>query len=773
MLLILTQLKTISRPLTSLNAAALITLMLSFSYPKTCHASLADFWPFKTDTESAEKIENKISKKELSAATSYYARGPHYQTGQLWNEGTFRQQLETQNYRMREGSQSLQAGDAKKIDSMECKANLPADLPASQKSFFSDRKFICWLWQNHRHENFLVLIDENNKILEIFKGLPWQKHWFAALDPVLVAQFRGQEPIMQQDYKISDIPVNCMNAVIAIEDNDFLDHSGVSYTGMTRSFVKNIIKMRAAQGGSTITQQLVKNYFLTPEKSLKRKLKEIFLSIQLESQWTKDEILETYLNIIYMGQSGAFQVHGFGAAADVYFGKPLPNLDLAECSLLAGILNNPAQNNPWKKAEKALSRRNFVLKKMLELKLISLTEFESATHQPLPQQQMTKAVETAPYFFDAVRKQMARLNIPAEGMQIYTSLDLAAQTAAQKSLTQHILDLESNRKNLQKNKENGKRLEGLVLAAENSTGLVNVVVGGQSYRQTQFNRALDGHRQIGSLIKPFIYLTALQQGLKDHTAVNPETVILDEKIEWLFDKKKWTPENYEKKFNGEVPLYFALKESLNAATAALARTIGLEKIVETLLAVGFTSKITQNPSLSLGASEHYAGEILQAYQTLANFGYSQEPSFIERIEDQEAKIVFEFSAKKDLKIDPVSTQILVGMMAETLKSGTAKSAKTLGWNQPSAGKTGTTSDNKDAWFAGFTPHETAVVWLGYDQSLSSRLTGGSGAVPVWLNVMKYYNERWAPDDFNWTQETEKRKVKSFKTETETELIFKR
>lgn len=755
--------------MTSLNAAALITLILSLFNPVTSSASFGDFWPFKSDSESAQKIENKIGKKELSASTSYYARGPHFQLGQIWNEVTFRQQLVQQNYRERDGVQSLLAGDAKKIDLNECLATLPD----SQKPLFSDKKFFCWLWQNHRNENFLVLIDDNNRILETLKGLPWKNHWYAALDPILVAQFRGQEPIMQQEFKISDIPVNCMNAVIAIEDNDFLDHSGVSYTGMTRSFVKNIIKMRAAQGGSTITQQLVKNYFLTPEKSLKRKLKEIYLSIKLESEWTKDEILETYLNIIYMGQSGAFQVHGFGAAADVYFGKSLPNLNLAECSLLAGILNNPAQNNPWKKAEKALARRNFVLKKMFELKLINTTEFESAMKEPLPVQQISKAVETAPYFFDAVRKQMAQMNIPVEGAQIYTSLDLEAQTVAQKSLSEHIQDLESHRKNLQKNKEKGQHLEGLVLAAENSTGLVNVVVGGQSYRQTQFNRALDGHRQIGSLVKPFIYLTALVHGIESDSEIKPTTLILDEKIEWLFDKKKWQPENYEKKFNGKVPLYFALKESLNAATASVAQKIGLKSIIETLRLAGFTSKLTENPSLSLGASEHYPIEVLQAYLTLANFGYHQEPSFIERIVDQDSKVVFEFSAIKNQKLDLVSTEVLVGMMAETLRSGTAKSAKLLGWSQPSAGKTGTTSDNKDAWFAGFTPHQTALVWLGYDQSLSSKLTGGSGAVPVWFNLMKSYNNRWFQDDFKWTDTVEKRKVNLFNTDSETELIFKK
>lgn len=751
-----------------LNANALILCVLLAVQAQTANA----FWPFDSEADKAsnEKIDKKIEQKELSVSTRYFARGPSYMPGQKWSESVFTSQLEKQNYRVREGSQSLLTGDAKKIDESECKSFIPPE----QLSIYQPQKITCWVWQTHKNENFLVVISDENIILATFKGLPWKTDWHAALDPNLVAQFRGQEPIMQSDHKISDFPVNCLNAVMAIEDNDFLDHSGVSYTGMGRAFIKNIIKLRAAQGGSTITQQLVKNYFLTPEKTLKRKLKEFYLAIKLESEWTKDEILETYLNIIYMGQSGAFQVHGFGAAAQVYFGKDLQDLNLPECALLAAIINNPVQNNPWKKAEKATSRRNLVLTKMNTLNLISADEFEKAKLAPMPPQQTAKASETAPYFFDAVRKQMAQLNIPIEGASIMTSLDLDAQARAQKSLQNQILALEDSRKNLQTNKEKGFRLEGLVLSSENATGLVNVVVGGQSYRQTQFNRALDSHRQIGSLVKPIVYLTALMYGYEGNSDVNPLTTIQDEKFEWKFDKKKWSPDNYEKVFNGEIPLYFGLAHSLNAATAQLAMKVGLNKVVETAQKIGFTSKMEENnPSTSLGATEHYPIELLQTYQTLASFGDYTPVSFIEKIEDRDGKVVYEHEPKKENRIDPVATQVLVGMMEQTLKSGTAAASKSLGWNQPSAGKTGTTSDNKDAWFAGFTPHQTTITWLGYDQSLSSKLTGASGPVPIWVQFMKGFESTWPTDDFQWSDKVEKRKVSLFKTGIETEMIFKK
>lgn len=769
MLLIWTQLKTICRLMTSVNARVVLLCFLS-STSQVFAFSLTDIWPFSSDEATTQKIQQRMDSKELSASTRYYARGPYFLTGQKWDEANFLSQLEKQNFRIREEAQSLLAGDAKKMDLTSCKALLPQD----QIQIGTEQKLTCWAWQNHRNENFLVLISDSQVVLATLKGLPWQVYWHAALDSILVAQFRGQEPIMQSEQRISEMPVNCLNAVLAIEDNDFLDHSGVSYTGMSRAFIKNIIKLRAAQGGSTITQQLVKNYFLTPEKTLRRKLKEFYLAIKLESEWSKDEILETYLNIIYMGQAGAFQVHGFGAASRVYFNKDLQSLNLPECALLAAIINNPQQNNPWKKPEKALARRNLVLTKMRDLNLVSSAEFTQAQTQTLPPQSPSQAQETAPYFFDAVRKQMTQLGIIAEGAQIITSLDLQAQTQAQKFLLAHIADLESNRKHLRTNKEKGSRLEGLVLSSENATGLVNVVVGGQNYRQTQFNRALEGHRQIGSLIKPVVYLTALIHGFPGDFNLTPLTQIPDEKLEWRYDRNKiWSPENYERKYNGPVPLYFALKESLNAATAAVAQRVGLAQVIKTAQSLGFTSAMDENPATSLGATQHFPIEILKSYQTLAGFGFSSQTSFIEKIEDRDGKTVFEFVPKKEPQLDPVKTQVLVGMMQETLKSGTAKSAKSLGWDQPSAGKTGTTSDNKDAWFAGFTPHQSAVVWLGYDRSLSSQLTGGSGAVPVWVGLMKSYSKVWPADDFPWSEAVEKRKVPLFHSDKETELIFQK
>lgn len=733
-------------------------------------------WPFSSQNE--DEIQKKLDRSALTASTRYYARGATYLPGQLWSEKNFLTKLQAQNFRVRDVNDSVLGGDAKKISLSECRQfTKRTDLPDGS---------YCWLWQNNDssvieadQNSSIVVIGPDERIHSTWTGPNWQENYKVSLNPVLAAQYRGQEPIMQNELKISEFPVNCMNAVMAIEDNEFLEHSGVSYTGLARAVLKNVIKGRAAQGGSTITQQLVKNYFLTPEKTLTRKVKELFLAIKVESQWTKNEILETYLNIIYMGQAGAFQVRGFAAAANYYFNKRAEELDLHECALLAAIINNPAQNNPWKKADKALQRRNLVLTKMLEHQLISSSEAEKAKSEPLPKLHEVKAVETAPFFFDAVRKQMLKLGLTVEGAQVFTSLDLEAQELSQKSLQKHILELEKARKNILSNKEKGQILEGLVLSSENSTGLVNVVVGGQNFRQTQFNRAIDSHRQIGSLIKPFIYLSSLINGWNGDNHVNPLTTVTDQKFEWKYDRNKtWSPDNYEKKFYGQIPLYFALKESINTIAAQLAEGTGLEKMISFMPAIGITSEIPNLPSTSLGTTQHYPLEILEAYSTLARLGAYEKSSFIEKVYDSENKKVFEFKPEKNSVLDSTKVAVLVGMMKETLRTGTAKAAKILGYTTAAAGKTGTTSDNKDAWFAGFTPYQTTVVWLGYDQKLSSKLTGGSGAVPVWVNVMKFYDQFWASDDFAWPESVEYRPVNLFSPEPtnlnqQTELIFEK
>lgn len=711
------------------------------------------------------EFNHKLNTKTFLKSTQYYARGTSFSVGDLIKLDSLRHFFEKSGYRSRTQDQNLLENDYALYDAQNCSNLIQLPVTSITK---------CLLWKTKKQQSFMIQFDQqvdadqdpkndDYVITKLWSLDPTASVSTAELDPVLVAQYRGKEPVMQIDRKLADIPLQCLNAVIAIEDNQFLEHRGVSITGLSRAILKNIMTLRKAQGGSTITQQLIKNYFLTPEKTFSRKAKEIIMAIQLESQWTKDEILETYLNIIYMGQAGSFQVLGFGAASQVYFDKPISELNLPECALLAAIINNPGMNNPWRKAEQAAKRRSLVLSKMVEYNLISEDEKNKANEAPLPEQKKTLATETAPYFFEAVRKQAGDLGIPVEGTTFFTSLDLLSQEKAQRALQEGI-------KLREKEKKEKQTLQGVVLSAHLQSGLITTLVGGQNFRQTQFNRALNSKRQIGSLIKPIIYLTALLDMPEVYAPTSP---LVDEAFVWEYDKKKWSPVNYDKKYRGEIPFYYAMKESLNSPTAQLAQKVGLTKVIDLAHKIGLTSPIPETPSSSLGSSTHTPLEVLQAYSTLALMGLKQDLSFITSAQNAENEEIYKFVPKREQIYDQTQGAILVGMMKQTLISGTAKAAAAFGFKGMAAGKTGTTSNSMDVWFAGYTPSTVSVVWLGYDEGRSTRLSGASGALPIWAQFMAQITSSKSQTEFPWPSTVEEKEITSTAVNETAKLILKK
>ncbi len=716
--------------------------------------------PLNLNTE----FQSKLSSNAFLKTTQYFARGLTFKVNEKWLEQDLINSFSQLNYRQRTEDQTLLAHDFAILTAQECSNQLNQSLPESSK---------CLIWRNTQGDTYSLILskqenDDTKLISQIIQLDPFNQTTQASTDPVLMAQFRNNSPLKQTELKLANYPVSCLNAVIAIEDNDFLDHSGISYTGLLRAIVKNVITLRKAQGGSTITQQLVKNYFLTPEKTYIRKAKELYMALKLESQWSKDEILQTYLNVIYMGQSGAFQVHGFGAASQYYFNKPIDQLNIPECALLAAIINNPGLNNPWKKTEKSKNRRALVLTKMKSLNLITEKEFSEAINYPMPKENLQQAAETAPYYFEAVRQQATELKLPIEGTSFFTHLDLNHQQAAQQTLVDGLKKLIENKKTLKKQKEKGLELQGVILSADHQEGVITAFVGGQSFKHSQFNRALYSQRQIGSLIKPFIYLKAI-----DQLHLSPDSTLTDKEFEWLYDKKKWKPVNYDKKFRGDIPLFFALKESLNSPSAQLAQQIGLGQLIDIAQQMGLTSKMQEFPSLSLGSSQHTPLEVLQAYSSLAEFGNYQKLSFIDKAINDEGATLFTYKKAQQKIIEPSSVALTIGIMKETLRTGTAKAVLGSGYTKPAAGKTGTTSDGKDAWFAGFTPTTTSVIWLGYDQNQSSSLTGGGGAVPFWIEFMKKINQHDSDNDFAWPETVEYKSIYSEPDQKEIQLIFRK
>jgi penicillin-binding protein 1B len=717
------------------------TILLAFTIILTLSIMMAA----QAFTNYEEDLDKRLQSKKFLHPTEFYAAPTQFKVGTYINQQKTLELFNKQNFRQRTPEQRLLPGDFFWTEKKNCELVLGSRETNYSFCFAFTNKSISTDLAN-KEVNWL-LIDENFLILEILKGSPPTPLAKVELEPELLAQYLNTDPIMQEELALNEIPTYCPNAIMAIEDSNFLSHTGFSLTGTLRGLIMPVLRGKKPQGGSTITQQLVKNYFLTNERSVKRKVQELFLSVLIEKKFSKDQILETYMNIIYMGQSGPFQLIGMGAASKYYFQKKLSDANLSECALLAAILNGPGVYNPFTKMEKTLTRRNLVLSKMKDLKLISELEFEQAKKVPLPTKKPSLASETAPYYIDAVRKQMKEMNLPLEGSKIYTGLNLEQQQWAQEALRTHLEKLEKDNKKIADLKAKGQTLEGVVLAVDNQDGLISVAVGGRSFRMTQFNRAVDSHRQVGSIFKPLVYLTALNKKDSNGQDFQPLSIIQDEKFEIKYEKQKWSPENYTKNFYGPIPFYFALKNSLNASTAKLGLDIGLDEIITTAKTMGVKSELKSLPSLTLGAFEMYPKEVLQVYSNIANLGKTKKISFIAKVIDAQNNNLYQQEPAVEQIYDEVSLSSLVSIMKQTTKTGSAKLISASKYDFPVAGKTGTTSDYKDAWFAGFTPFMTTVVWVGYDQNLVSGLTGGSGAVPIWLQFMKSTSAKYPKDDF--------------------------
>lgn len=746
------------------------TILLAFTITLT----LSIIYSAQAFTNYEKDLEERLKSKKFLNPTIFYAAPIALKKGYVLPRESLAQYFSRQNFRQRQNSQRIMPGDYYwgKLDG--CKTMAP------EIDFEYDS---CLLFAKKPGRN-AELIETDVEVYQIFlapdqriiairiNGRP-ETDEVAELDPEILAQYLNAEPIMQEMVEIKDLPTNCPNAIMAIEDAQFLEHKGYSIKGTIRGVLAPLLKGKKPQGGSTITQQLVKNYFLTNERSIRRKAEEFILSVLIEKKMTKDEILETYMNVIYMGQNGPFQIIGFGSASQFYFDKKISDLALDECALLAAVLNGPGVYNPFTKVEKTMTRRNLVLSKMKELKLISDIEYDDAIKKPMPKKRPAQASETAPFYLDAVRKQMKKLNLPADGTRIQTGLNLDMQQKAQEALQNHLATLEKDNKKLAEKKAKGQSLEGVVISTDHQTGIVDVLVGGRSFRMTQFNRAIEGHRQVGSIFKPIVYLTALEkikteEGFVEATGLGklfgsyrpftPMTPIKDEPFVWTLNKKKWSPENYAKKFFGPVPFYYALKNSLNASTALLGQTVGLDDIISNAKKLGAYSTLQPFPSMTLGAFEMYPIEALQIYSTLANLGKKVELSFIKRVYDFKDQLVFEYKPTPEPVFDDVLTSILIGVMKQTPITGTAKGLASAGFDIPIAGKTGTTNDYKDTWFIGMTPLKTALVWVGYDQNGVTGLTGGSGAVPVWSQYMKTALKDHPKIDFPFPEDKIKRIV---------------
>jgi len=544
-------------------------------------------------------------------------------------------------------------------------------------------------------------------------------------DQKLLAELYAQK---RDIVSLEIIPEHLKNAVVTTEDRSFFVHTGVDLKGILRAIVTDIKAGEFVEGASTITQQLVKTLFLTSRKTLERKIREAILAFQLERRYTKNEILELYLNQIYFG-SGAY---GVQAAAHTFFGKPVGDLNLAECALIAAMPKAPSRYSPLVNPDLAVKRRNIVLKQMKKVGLISESVFRMASGTPFVRAEAGKKAQSAPYFIEHVKPFLEEIvgasNLYKGGLIVMTTLDLSLQAAADKAVAGGLAALES--------RMNARQLgavepQGALICLDVQTGGILAMVGGANFNKSPFNRATDAHRQPGSAFKPIVFALAVENGFAQSRQ------ILDAPVAYAStaEGQDWRPENFSRTYLGEITLRKALALSKNIPAVRLIEMLGPSTVVRFGQRLGIRSKLFPYLSLVLGTSETTLMELTSAYAVFPNGGKRTEPYGVEKVVDSQGRVIWQAKPRKTAVMSQEGAAVMVDMLQAVVKEGTGRKAKRL--HRPIAGKTGTTNDYKDALFIGFSPTLATGVWVGQDRyvTLGKKETGAKAALPIWIEFM--------------------------------------
>ena len=555
------------------------------------------------------------------------------------------------------------------------------------------------------------------------------------------------------------IPNHLIQAFVAGEDARFFQHKGLDYWAILRAFLRNIFSGEIVQGGSTITQQVVKSLLLSPEKSFIRKIREAILAFKIEKYLSKEEILYLYLNQIFLGH-GAY---GVAVAAETYFGKPVEELNLAESALLAGLPQAPSKYSPYHHPDQAKRRQTYILGRMVEVGMIPYGESMKALQAPLLyRNKQTSFMEKAPYFVEYVRRHIeeryGREALLKNGFQVYTTLDLNFQSVAQEAVESGLKEIEKRHKYSSGN--GSPRPEGGLICFDLETGYVKTMVGGRDYRRSQFNRTTQAQRQTGSAFKPIVYASALDKGY------TPVSVVIDAPIVFEFGNKRWKPKNFNEKYWGPTTLRNALTHSINIVTVKIAQDIGVEYIRGYAKNLGISSPLHENLSMALGSSSISLYELTKAYAVFPHQGKRFKPIFIKKILDRDGNLLEEnlpldFPGElnqEEQVISPQTAYLMTHLLQDVVESGTGWRARTLG--RPAAGKTGTTDQFLDAWFIGYTPELITGVWVGFDEerSLGENETGARAASPIWVQFMSKVLKDKSVKDFEVPEGIEFAKV---------------
>ncbi len=571
------------------------------------------------------------------------------------------------------------------------------------------------------------------------------------LEPPLLTSLDTEERAKRQVVKYNDIPKVMVNAVTSIEDRKFFEHSGINFARLLGAAWADMRSHGKAQGGSTITMQISRGFFLSPQKTYKRKLTEMLIAIELEQKLTKEQIFELYANQVDMGQRGSFTIHGFAEAARAYFNKDLQSITVPEAALLAGMVQAPSYLNPYRHPERALERRNLVIETMVDNGALSRDDAEKAKATPLKLAPPNVEASDAPYFVDMVKDSLVNRYgehvLTDQGLRIYTTLDPDLQRAAAEAVQIGIKNVDTQIEKLRTRKVKvgkgkdaktettvrpGPEAQVALVALDPQTGEVLALVGGRNYGMSQLNHAV-AKRPTGSIFKPFVYATAVNTALGGGpTVYTPASIVDDSPTTFVYEDKTYEPRNYKEEYHGEVAAEYALAHSLNNATVKLAEAVGYENVATLARAAGITS-VRATPAMALGAYDATPLDMAGAYTVFANGGVRLSPIMLKAIHNPNGEVVDSFQTDKTPVLDPRVAYVMTTMMEGVINTGTGFPVRQMGFTAPAAGKTGT---SRDGWFAGYTSNLICIVWVGFDDYSDLKLSGAVTAAPIFGEFMK-------------------------------------
>ena len=586
----------------------------------------------------------------------------------------------------------------------------------------------------HESERRIFSFQDGRLVIQALNGDEIDE---ARIEPQRIGFLYGGNTESRQILTYDDIPKPLIDILIAVEDQDFYQHWGISPTGIARAALVNLTHGSRRQGGSTLTQQLVKNMYLSSERTYTRKLTEVVMSLLLEYHYSKEAIITAYMNEVYLAQLGSSALHGFAAASQHFFGRPLNELNIDEFALLVGMVKGPSLYNPERSPNRAKDRRNTVLAILKNQGRLSDVDYNSLIKQPIRLADKQKERSVFGDYLDLVAMQLSRdfdeTTLATKNLRIYTGVDIRAQRAASLAMQRQVAALEKRDPKL-----NG--LQGAMVVTDRLNGQVRAVVGSSGQHYTGFNRALGAVRPIGSLVKPPLYLSALATGRYTWW-----TEIEDKKLRFNIGGQVWEPENYDRRTHGVVHLYEAMAKSYNLATVSLAQQIGFDRVGDTLRQLGVKRPFTMHPAMALGALELSPFEVSRLYQPIASQGKSSELGVVLAVMDQKDQLMKRFDQHNDVPFTDALLAVTLDGMTKTPKIGTAKAAQAAFPDLNFAAKTGTTNQQKDSWFVGITGDYSSTVWLGDDNNVPLSITGSSGALKVWVDFTKNVNSRSLPD----------------------------